>query len=273
MPPRYLQPIALTIALFVSEALNFSAQPQSSVQSPPAQALEWSRWIELVRQKALEYSDTLPDFVCAQTTRRYSAIGDIGAWRSEDVWEAELSFNQKAERYSNIRLNGKASRKPLESLGGALSMGEFGSLLRTLFLPATQAEFWKEGEEQFQGKTVIIVGFGVSEERSGWTLVFKKSHSLRVAYRGRAWIDASNHQILKISQRTLQLPSSFPIAYSEAATLYSYVSIPGLEGKNFLLPQTAHLILHERRPPIRSLNVIEFGNYRKFTADVRLVPE
>ena len=80
----------------------------------------------------------------------------------------------------------KPAVRPLESLGGALSIGEFGSLLRTLFLPETQAEFWKEGEEQFQGTTAIIVGFRVSQERSGWTLSFKKSHSLRVAYQGKS---------------------------------------------------------------------------------------
>jgi len=31
--------------------------------------------------------------------------------------------------------------------------------------------------------------------------------------------------------------------------------------------------LHEREGRVRSLNVIEFRNYRKFTADVRLVPK
>jgi hypothetical protein len=273
MPPRCLQPVALTIAFLALELISSSAQVQSGTPSPPAQTLEWSRWVEAVRQKALQYSDSLPDFVCAQTTRRYSVITETGGWRSEDVWEADLSFNQKTEHYGNIRLNGKASRKPLESLGGALSIGEFGSLLRTLFLPETQAEFRKEGEEQFQSRTVIILGFSVSQERSNWRLLFKKSHSLRVAYRGRAWIDSSSHEILKISQQTLQLPPTFPIAYSETTTVYSHVSIPGLEGKTFLLPKTAQLVLRERQPPTRSMNIIEFRNYRKFTADVRLVPE
>ena len=273
MAPPYFQAIALTIALVVSDLLGFSARSLAVLHNPSAQALEWSRWIELVRQDALQYSDTLPDFVCAQTTRRYSAISDIGTWQSEDVWEAELSFNQKTERYSNVRLNGKASRRPLESLGGALSIGEFGSLLRTLFLPETQAEFWKEGEERFQEIPSIVAGFKVSQERSRWTLSFKNSHSLNVAYRGKIWIDASNHHILKISQQAQNLPARFPIAYSEATTIYGYVSVAGLESKRFLLPQSANLILHERERRVRSLNVIEFRNYRKFTADVRLVPE
>jgi hypothetical protein len=273
MLPPCLWYRALKLVPILTLVCRLSAEPSLSSQNQPGTDAEWSRWIESVRQRALEYSESLPDFICSQKTRRYTASPENTTWQAQDVWEAELSFNQKTERYSRIRLNGKASRRPLESLGGALSIGEFGSLLRTLFLLETQAEFWKEGDEQFQGSAAIVVGFRVSQERSRWTLSFKNSHSLNVAYQGRAWIDASNHQILRISQQTLQLPPTFPIAYSEANTVYNYVSVSGLEGRKFLLPQAAHLILHERQPPIRSLNVIEFGNYRKFTADVRLVPE
>lgn len=261
------------LAFCLFAVLDLRAEPKPSLQSQSPLVVEWSRWIELVRQKALEYSDTLPDFVCAQRTRRYAATADSATWQAQDVWEAELSYNQKAERYSHLRLNGKPSRRPLESLGGALSIGEFGSMLRTLFLPETQTEFWKEGEEPFQGTLSIIAGFKVSQERSSWTLSFKNSHSLRVAYRGKVWIDATNYQVLRITQQAVQLPATFPITYSETTTMFGYVSIPGLEGKRFLLPQAADLILQERQPPVRSRNVIEFRNYRKFTSDVRLVPE
>jgi hypothetical protein len=273
MLPPDLQRIALTITLAVAGLSCFSALPQNSLQNPPAQGHEWSRWIELAREVALQYSDSLPDFICAQTTRRYSSTSDAKTWQAEDVWEAELSFNQRVERYSKVRRNGKASRKPLESLGGALSIGEFGSLLRTLFVPETQTEFWKEGEELFQETPSIVAGFKVSQERSRWALSFENSHSLNVAYRGRIWIDASNHQVLKISQQAQNLPARFPITYSEATIVYGYVIVAGLEGKRFLLPQSASLILHERERRVRSLNIMEFRNYRKFTADVRLVPE
>jgi hypothetical protein len=272
MLPRFPQDFALRLVLMLAAVFHLSADPRPTPQQTPPVA-EWSRWVEAVRQRALEYSDTLPNFICSQKTRRYIGNPGTSSWQAEDVLEAELSYNQKNEHYSLIRLNGKASRRPLESLGGALSIGEFGSLLRTLFLPETEAEFWREGAEQVQGRPAIIAGFKVSQERSGWTLSFKKSHSLRVAYQGKVWVDVANYQVLRITQESLNLPPTFPIAYSEATTMYSYLSVPGLEGKTFLLPQTAQLTLHERQPPIRSLNVIDFRNYRKFTADVRLVPE
>jgi hypothetical protein len=267
MPPQHFQHIALTIALVMSAQPDFSAQPRPG-QNPPSQTPEWSHWIELVRKRALEYSDSLPDFICAQTTRRYSSTSDIGTWQPDDVWEAELSFNQKVERYSNVRLNGKPSRKPLESLGGALSIGEFGSLLRTLFLPKLR----RNSQEGEGGQEPQSSQDSIYRERSRWALSFR-IRTLNVAFHGKIWLDASNYQVLRISQEARDFPAKFPIAYSEATTVYGYVSVAGLEGKSFLLPQSAHLVLHEREGRVRSLNVIEFRNYRKFTADVRLVPE
>ena len=273
MPLQWLRPASLALVFALYALLVSAAEVNPGGQSREPGDVEWAKWFAIVQQKALEYSDTLPDFICVQTTRRYSGTGDTYAWVTRDVLEAELSFNQRAERYSHIRLNGKPKKGPIESLGGAWSIGEFGSLLRTLFLPETQTEFTNEGREQLQDLAVIIMKFRVLKERSRWTLSFENSHSLNVAYHGRVWVDASNHQILKINQRTFPLPPTFPITYSEITTLYNYVSVSGLEGKKFLLPQTAHVILHERQPPIRSLNVIDFRDYRKFTADVRLVPE
>lgn len=272
MFPQCLRRVRLQLALLWMLMFRPITEPLQAAQSQ-VPATDWQRWIEAVRSKALQYSDSLPDFICSQKTRRYTGSPSGTNWQPQDVWEAELSYNQRNEQYSQVRHNGKASRRPLESLGGALSIGEFGSLLRTLFLPESQAEFWKEGEEPFQDGRTIIIGFKVSKERSGWTLSFKKSHSLRVAYRGKVWVDAANSQVLRITQESLDLPATFPIAYSEATIVFSTVTVSGLEGKQFLLPQTAHLTMHERQPAIRSLNVMEFRNYRKFTADVRLVPE
>jgi hypothetical protein len=268
-----LRRIVLHLALLWAPTFAPGAKPVLATQSQ-VPATDWPRWIESVRSKALEYSDSLPDFICSQKTRRYTGSPASSAWQPQDVWEAELSYNQRAEQYSQVRHNGKASRQPLESLGGALSIGEFGSLLRTLFLPESQAEFWKAGEEALRtGSSAVVVGFRVPQERSGWTLSFKKSHSLRVAYRGKVWVDTANSQVLRITQESLDLPPTFPIAYSEATIVFSYAVVSGLEGQQFLLPQTARLIMHERQPAIRSLNVMEFRGYRKFTADVRIVPE
>jgi hypothetical protein len=276
---RCARPVSLVVLLELAsfpllsistEALTFGIPGPHVV---PQTSSEWLKWIEVVRQRALDYTDELPDFICTQTTRRYAALEGDSRWQSRDFWEAELSYSQKNERYSRVRLNGKASSSSVESLGGALSIGEFGSILRTLFLPETRTQFWKESEEEVLGISTVVAGFRVDQEHSRWTLSFRNSHSLNVEYQGKMWVDSTTHQILRISQHTLQLPPNFPITYAEMTTEYDYLRVAGLAARQYLLPKGADLILQERQPPMRSRNVIEFRDYRKFTADVRLVPD
>src|SRR5688572_14041427 len=102
MPPQCSRYAAFKLAFILTAVFNPSAEPRSNPESQPPVA-EWSRWIESVRQRALQYSDALPDFICSQRTRRYTASPETSTWQAQDVWEAELSYNQKTERYLHIR--------------------------------------------------------------------------------------------------------------------------------------------------------------------------
>ncbi len=243
--------------------------PSPSQQSPNS---DWPQWIEQVRRQALQYTERLPDFICTQITRRYIAeSGDVD-WRALDSWEAELSFVSQKERYAGIKLNGKPTSKNFESLGGMMSIGEFGSALRTLFLSETHAQFQKEGEAELEGVFSVVSRFRVDQANSNWTLSVRTSHSLNVGFYGKIWIDPRNKQILKITQQTNPLPATFPILSSQLTTEYSYFEIPGAKDNPVLLPRRANLVIQERNPAVRSRNIIEFRNYRRFSADVRLVP-
>ena len=140
-------------------------------------------------------------------------------------------------------------------------------------MPQTQAVFRKEGEEYIRGMKTVVIRFSVSQENSSWSLAFENSHSLKVPYRGTVWVDVRNREVLKVSLNTLQLPSNFPISYAETTTEYGYGSIAGIQGKQFLLPLGAELIMRETRQRTSSRNEIEFRNFRKFTSDVKLVSD
>lgn len=138
-------------------------------------------------------------------------------------------------------------------------------------MPQSQATFWKEREENLRGLQTMIIGFTVPQSTSSWTLSFENSHSLKVAYRGNVWVDPQKKQVMKISQSTTQIPATFPISYAETTTEYGYSSIRGIEGKDFLLPLRAELIMRESRQHSSTRNVIEFREFRKFTSDVKIV--
>ena len=184
--------------------------------------------------------------------------------------ESEIGYNQRQENYSNIKINGRPAIKRFESLGNMISIGEFGSILRSLFIPETQAKFWKDREEIFRGVQTIVIGFSVPKESSAWTLSYKNTHSLKVAYQGTVWVDARNRSILKISQHTAQLPRNFPILYSETTTEYGYRDIAGLENQSFFLPIAAEVVIRENQNRLSSRNLVEFREFRRFTADVKL---
>jgi len=119
----------------------------------------------------------------------------------------------------------------------------------------------------------LVIGFSVPQSTSSWTLSFENSHSLKVAYRGHVWVDPEKKQVMKISQSTAQIPVTFPISYAETTTEYGYSSIRGIEGRQFLLPLRAELIMRESRQHSSTRNVIEFREFRKFTSDVKLVSD
>jgi hypothetical protein len=230
----------------------------------------WNDFLSAVRHQALQFANNLPDFLCTQTTQRYSDSTGSGQWQLEDTLEAELSFSEKRESYGKVRVNGRPSAKRFESIGGTVSIGEFGSILRTLFAPESQARFWVESMED-QGTAVI--GFTVPQADSGWTLSFKNSHSLKVAYRGQIWVDTESRKTLRVTQEAQNLPPTFPIVYARTTAKYGLISVPAISSQTFLLPHEAEVILEERRSRHITRNRIEFRNYRKFTSDVRLIPD
>ena len=271
---RYSLIVPLLLALYLSTFQSWASQepPGFPRNSAGKEDLDWNAFLGEVRKKALRFTDDLPNFICRQVTRRY--VDPLGGnqWQRQDTVEAELGYNQREERYSEVMINGRPTAKRFESIGNALSVGEFGSILRLLFVPETRARFWKEGEEQFSGIRTIVIGFQVPQESSAWTLSYKNTHSLKVGYQGRIWADGRNQIVLRISQHTLQLPRYFPILHSETTTEYGYRVIAGLEGNSFLLPVAAEVVIRERENQNRfsSRNLIEFRDFRRFTADVKL---
>ena len=94
------------------------------------------------------------------------------------------------------------------------------------------------------------------------------------AYRGRCWIDPTSFQLVRLEYKVLDIPRNFPIIQSEGATDYDLTDI---EGKKYWLPVRAEVLLLvdlvDRGVRLHTRNVIEFNQYRKFEAQVRIVPD
>ncbi len=246
-----------------------AAAAPASVPLPPAlDAPQQTRLLEQVRSNALEYTEKLPNFICVQVTRRAVQIDHDGTWHPQDVIQARLAYNEHKESYQVIAINDQITDRPYDSLGGATSTGEFGTLLLSLFLPETEARFTWVGPAALRQRQVYEYDYQVAQERSRWHLIWQKTRSVVPAYRGRIAVDAESGQVLRLSMEALEVPADFPIRAASSTLDYDYASIAG---RSYLLPLQAAVEMKEGRYTTR--NEIQFRQYRRFTADTKLVFE
>ncbi len=184
---------------------------------------------------------------------------------------AELTYFDKKEHYKILTVaNRPTTDATIENLSGTRSTGEFGTSMRALFEPATQTSFRLEGRDQSNGHEAIRIGYQVPKETSSRSINYNNERTIITAYRGRCWIDPESFNIVRLEDKAINIPDSFPITKSEGATDYDLADIGG---RKYWLPVRAEVLLVEGGAKLHTRNVIEFKRYRKFEAEVRIVPD
>lgn len=236
---------------------------------PVPSAEEQAAILADVRQYALNYSRTLPDFICTEVTRRYAApsksAGDVD-WRPLDMLTERLSYYEQHEDYKLIMHNTSvASNQDPKSAGGAQSFGDFGSMLKQIFEPATQAKFEWAHWHKIDGQNVMEFAYRVSQEKSQYRLIVDNDRNVITAYHGIVVVDPNTHAVLRVSVIADNIPSSFPIQSAEDVLEYGYQDI---SGQKFLLPLRVTMTMNVGDHLTRNDN--EFRIYRKYSADAVL---
>jgi len=234
--------------------------------TPPTE--EQLKIIEEVRENALAYTNNLPNFICLQVTRRLVQFRPDDNWQTQDVIQARLAYNEKKENYQLVSINDRITDRPYESLGGATSTGEFGSLLHGIFREESQARFTWVGTGTLRGRPVYEYDYAVDKERSRWSIIWQKADMIVPAYRGHIWVDAEAKQVLRLTMEAVDIPREFPINEARTGLDYDYAKI---SGRPYLLPLLAQVDMREGK--ISTRNEIQFRQYRRFTADTKLVFE
>ena len=241
-----------------------AAAPAAYKQPPPPPEDKQREIIEAAREYALNYTKSLPDFVCAQITDRFHDPTGKEAWRKGDDIRAKLSYNGKQEKYDIVLVNGQSVMgKSMESLGGTTSTGEFATMLRYIFEPVSQATFHWNRLAQWNKRVTYVFDYAVDRERSSWGITDKESNrTVTPGYKGIVYIDRETSQILRFTAEAVDIPSDFPIQVAKETLTYAYAD---LSGNQFLLPAESEIRLDRGRD--MSKNVVTFTSYRKFSAD------
>jgi hypothetical protein len=184
------------------------------------------------------------------------------SWRALDTVTADVVYQDGKESYRNFLVNGRTPREAPDK-SGSWSSGEFASLLQDVFSPITNADFHGKRLTTIVNRPAYRYDFSVRQSNSHWH-VTAEGQSYQPEFTGSVWIDKENYRALRIELAARNMPGSFPLDQVESSIDYDYVPIGD---HNYLLPVHSEVLSCARGGSDCSRNVIEFLNYRKFTAD------
>ena len=235
---------------------------ENAAKPPEAEQL---RIIDIARQRALDYQDTLPNFTCLQVTRRLVDASGKKNWRVKDNITELLRYSDKQEVRQTLEVDGAKVQSPRLKLGGVLSSGELGGLLNAVFDPKSKAAFLWKDLANLGNQTCHVYSFHVDRPNSSYSLE-AGSHAQNarvVAFHGVIYIDANSYSIRRISIEAENVPSTFPVQESSIMVDYDVVAVGA---HDYMLPVSAEMLVRMgKRSLVR--NEINFRDYRRFGAE------
>ncbi len=224
-------------------------------------------FLDKVRETVMEFTETLPNYLCKQMTTRYQGEGRPVSWRPLDVVSAAVVYEDGKESYRDVRINDKPTKKGLDEISGSRSRGEFGTTLKDVFSPATAAMFRFRRESTAAGVRAAVYDFVVEQRNSHWENHVAGQY-IYPAYKGSVWVDKTNHRVLRIEMQARDIPQEFPLDTSEWVVDYEYVRI----GPNrYLVPVHAENLACFRGTSQCVRNATDFRNYRRFTSESQIM--
>ncbi|MEO8661574.1 MAG: hypothetical protein ABI693_24100 [Bryobacteraceae bacterium] len=224
-------------------------------------------FIEQAKQVSEAFTESLPNFVVQQITTRYQSEGRPVDWHANDMVTAALVYEDGKESYRDLKVNGKATKKGMEESGGTWSTGEFGTTLKDLLSPGTNAKFYNRRDSMSSNLSCFKYDFEVEKENSHWKTILAGQY-LEPAYKGSIWFDKKSHRVMRIEMQARKIPQEFPLDALEWVVDYDFVKIGGIP---FLVPVHAENLSCWRGTSRCGKNAIDFRNYRRFTGESQIL--
>jgi hypothetical protein len=268
-------PKTVAALMHLSEASANLTPPAPKVAPPKPKPIpspsseEQQQILDVARDYALNYTRTLPDFICLEVNRRYIdrhyKPDTEGSWAISDRLAEKLTFYDQKEKYELISRNDESLYgKNSDSVGGTLSRGDFGTLLRQIFEPESHAEFHWERWTNLEGHLVHVYTYFIDQPHSRETIDYNHIQQVTPAYHGEVFIEKETNAIWRITVEP-EPPVSFPIQNIHEKLDYRYTVI---SGQKFLLPVTGQIVM--KAEGVGTKNEIEFRSYRKYSADTSI---
>ena len=263
---------------FATAAPSCSLRLQWCRKRPPSRldppdSIEQAKVIDEAREYAMNYDKQLPNFICAEIQRRFedpihrsTRSLDDPDWRLRDTITTKLTYFDHQEKYEVQMVNNTSvTNMPIEKLGGAVSRGEFGSMMRYIFDRDSQAHFEWDKWATLRGRRAYVFTFDIDQEHSKYQIVWDNSQELRPAYRGKIFVDKETKMIVRIVETPYDIPTTYPVQAVTDTLDFDFQKIGDSE---YLVPLKAVVISATNR--YLSRNDKEFRLYRRFGADTTI---
>jgi hypothetical protein len=258
--------VAALDALANASASLPKAQPKAPKPPPPTEppppSEEQQAIISEIREYAMNYSKSLPDFICTQVTRKYIAQTGQDDFHPHETVLEHLTYFDQQEHYKVTMVNDHVVDLSHEAVGGASSAGDFGTMMKVTLWPKADALIEFDHWATLRGNPCYVFSYNITSGNSDYSILFGKSDRIVVGYKGLIYVDRKTHLILRLSLEATDIPASFPVQEASEKLDYGYQNLSGHE---FLLPLKAQVYMRHNRE--RNRNDIEFRLYQKYSAD------
>ena len=249
------------------QRLVITSLPAGAVPPPSADELE--AIISGARKRALDYSKSLPNFICVEVTSRSVDQSGNGNWKHRDSIAELLTYHDRQESRSTLEVNGKRSSLTRAEMNSTWPMSDrrvrrlAESGFRSVFENGVQ---WKEaGALGDGGGTLQVLSYRVARENATLDLS-ESNNTIGVGFHGLVYIDAATSGVRRITVEADDLPRDFSMHAASMTVDYDYVAI---SGRDYLLPVSSTVSLLRHRKQIE-LNEIAFRNYRRFASRTKI---
>jgi VWFA-related protein len=250
-----------------SSRLVITTLPAGAVPAPSADELD--AIVAGARKRALDYSKSLPNFICAELTNRSVDAAGNGNWKHRDSIAEVLTYHDNQESRTTLEVDGRRSSLKRTDLNYTwpMSVGEFGALLNLVFAPTSKAQFeWKEAGTLGDGTgTLQVLSYRVARENATLNLN-EGNNSIGVGFHGLIYIDGTTSGVRRITLEADGLPRDFSMHAAAMTVDYDYVAI---SGRDYLLPVHSTVTLQRHRRQLE-MNEIAFRNYRRFASRAKI---
>ncbi len=251
-----------------------TGQPSMKLSSkaapiPPPDSVRQQQILDQIRDYALNYTQNLPNFVCVEVIRRFVDPNTRDSYRKIDEVLAKVSYNQGQEKYDVYSVNGHVAESSIDKVGksgGAISTGEFGSLMREVFSEKSQAQFNWDHWATLRGRRMAVFNYYITSGHSSYSINYADEQRIITAYKGLVYADPNTGEIARIRFEAVDIPSNFPIKETNETLDYDLVEI---SGQQYVVPLAAKLYMTSGRD--RTKNELDFHNYRKFGTESNII--